>query len=454
MSNATTTYEYPEKGDEAYNAIPQKVFTTLPHLLREPCLRFNDREERELFLLGALSVISGMLPNYVGNYFGARLGCNLYSFVIGRYGTGKGALAWAQKLGEAVHNHKLETAKQQEADYTKDMAHYRRQMKLYDKGKLAEPPEEPQMPGHLKLFIPGNITKTAVMQLLKENDGHGIIFETEGDTLADMLRQDYGNFSDVLRKAFHHEPISFFRRSNNEDVDVPRPALSVILSGTYDQLLKLIPSIDNGLYSRFCFYILEGNDTFRNPFDKDDFNHGHYLAQSAEEFKQLYLALSYREDDMKFFLNERQQQRFVSHFAHLKEWTQSTISEEMDGSVNRMAVMCYRIAMILSILRYYRLHKGLNPIGIPCDDVDLENAITIIDKYGYYTNDVYEYLNKHGRKRAENNSGKEPTDDERLLIYRLHQQNYSLRKIAIEVYDDDRKHMKVKRILKKYYGIG
>lgn len=453
MSTEKTTYQYPEKGDEAVNAIPQQLFMQLPKMLREPCLRFTDREERELFLLGALSVISGMLPRYMGNYFGNSLGTNLYCFVIGRYGTGKGALKWARMLGEPVHQHLLSCAKEEAKQYTADVAHHRRQMKVYDKGKLAEPPAEPLPPRHLKLFIPGNITKTAIMQLLQENNGSAIIFETEGDTLADMLRQDYGNFSDILRKAFHHEPISFFRRANNEDVDVPAPALSVILSGTYDQLLKLIPSVDNGLYSRFCFYMLEGNDEFRNPFSKEDANHGYYMQQYGNKFLDLYLELSKRTDDLKFVLSERQQKAFVQFFADIKEWTQETVSEEMDGSINRMAVMCCRVAMILSILRSYEHSPQLHPISIQCEDTDMVNAMTIMQKYGYYTTSVYNYLQKHGSKRAQNMTGQEPTDDERLLCYRLHQQNMSLRKIAIEVYDDDRKYMKVKRLLKRYYGI-
>lgn len=439
-----------EARTEAYNAIPKQVLMNLPHLLREPCLRFTDREEQELFLMGALCTISGMLPHYVGNYFGADVGTNLYCFIIGRYGTGKGALRWAQHLGKAVHEYRLETAKEQATQYRRNMMHYKQQMKEYEKGKLEEPPEQPTEPGHLKLFIPGNTTKTAVMQLLKENDGNGIIFETEGDTLADMLRQDYGNFSDILRKAFHHEPVSFFRRANNEDVDVPRPALSVVLSGTHDQLLKLIPSIDNGLFSRFWFYMLEGNSEFRNPFDKNDFNHAHYLEQHAQEYLALYKALQEHGEDVKFFLTERQQERFVTHFAEVKEWTQETISEDMDGSVNRMAVMCYRVAMILTILRDYRLTKKIQPAGLICDDTDLESAITIIDRFGHYTNDVYEYLQQHGLKRAAT-TDKETGDAERNLAYRLaQQQGMSLRKISLEVFGDERKFMRVKRILDDY----
>ena len=57
------------------------------------------------------------------------------------------------------------------------------------------------------LFIPVNNSASYIVQTLSENDGSGILFSTEADTLANSLSQDWGNFSDVLRCAFHHEPI-------------------------------------------------------------------------------------------------------------------------------------------------------------------------------------------------------------------------------------------------------
>ncbi|MCB0698993.1 MAG: DUF3987 domain-containing protein [Chitinophagales bacterium] len=438
-----------ENPEEGYRNIPTNIFMHLPKLLREPCLRFTDEAERELFLIGAIGVVSGMLPNYTGGYFGHETGTNLYCFIIGRYGTGKGALKWAQKLGEATHQYKLQSAKETEQRYKADKAEYLRKQAQYNKGELKDPPQEPATPRHLKLFIPANTTKTAVMQLLQENDGSGIIFETEGDTLADMLRQDYGNFSDILRKAYHHEALSFFRRANNEDVEVRHPALSVVLSGTYDQLLKLIPTIDNGLFSRFMYYLLDGNDEFRNPFEKNDAGHASALTHYSEELLQLYRALEERQVPLKFFLSQKQQQEFVGFFTYMKEWIRDTISDDMEGSVNRMAIMAYRIAMILTVLRHYGDYNKLNPIGITCTDEDMDAACKIVDVLAYNATDVYRYLEQNGLRRAPTNK-KEVSDDERLLCYRYKQQGMSNRQIAINVFGNVNSKNKVKRILKDY----
>lgn len=58
------------------------------------------------------------------------------------------------------------------------------------------------------LIIPANSSATSVYQILSDNGGNALMLETEGDTLANVFASDYGNFSDGLRKVFHHEPIS------------------------------------------------------------------------------------------------------------------------------------------------------------------------------------------------------------------------------------------------------
>ena len=102
----------------------------------------------------------------------------------------------------------------------------------------------------------------------EENGGRGTVFETEADTLADALKQDHGGFSDTLRQSFGHEPLSYFRRTNSEDVEIASPALSVVLSSTFDQLVKLIPSAENGLFSRFVYSELKTTPPVHNVFDK------------------------------------------------------------------------------------------------------------------------------------------------------------------------------------------
>lgn len=84
------------------------------------------------------------------------------------------------------------------------------------------------------LFIPANSSAKGTFELLFQNEGSGLIFETEGDTLAQTFKSEHGNYSDGFRNAFHHETISYYRRTDSEYVEIPSPRISTVLTGTPD----------------------------------------------------------------------------------------------------------------------------------------------------------------------------------------------------------------------------
>lgn len=420
------------------------VYDELPYTIKQAIAKMPDKEDKELYLLGALGVLSGMMPNVQGEYFGQYVAPNLYCYIVGRYGIGKGGLLWSRKLGDVLHQQRSSQSEELYKTYTRDMAHYRQQQKHYDKGKLQNEPAEPPAPPHLKLYIPANTTKTAVMQLLKENNGRGIIFETEGDTLADMLRQDYGNFSDILRKAYHHEPISYFRRSNNEDVDIALPALSVVMSGTYDQLLRLVPSVENGLFSRFCFYLLDGQTAFRDPFAQMHNDKEAYFAYAGGEYAKLYNRLMARSEPLQFSLTAAQQQQFLTLFSQYKDGVVNMVADELDGSVNRMGVICFRLAMILSTLRAFE-QDTLNLPSLVCTDKDFDTAKELTAVLLHYTIQVYDHIKEHSHKASYKGS---VTVEEGEEIKRLIAEKVPYRTIAKMLWDDEGQYSKISRYQK------
>lgn len=78
-------------------------------------------------------------------------------------------------------------------------------------------------------FIPGNTSASGTYEILHCNDGHGFMIETEGDTLSNIFKTEYGNYSEMLRKAFQNEAISMFRRTDREHREVMSPKLAVLL---------------------------------------------------------------------------------------------------------------------------------------------------------------------------------------------------------------------------------
>ena len=67
---------------------------------------------------------------------------------------------------------------------------------------------------------------------MQHNEEQGIICETEADTLGVVFKNEWGSYSDLLRKGFHHEKVSLSRKTNNEFVDINHPRISVALTGT------------------------------------------------------------------------------------------------------------------------------------------------------------------------------------------------------------------------------
>ena len=60
---------------------------------------------------------------------------------------------------------------------------------------------EPIAPKSKLFFIPANTSSSMLIKHLEDNDGMGAIVESEADTLTGTLKQDWGGYSDILRRA-------------------------------------------------------------------------------------------------------------------------------------------------------------------------------------------------------------------------------------------------------------
>lgn len=104
-------------GSDRTPAFPAAVYADLPPALRAACELLADRTEREVFLVGALAVLSGLLPNVRGFYDQQFYSANLFCYILAPYGSGKGTLKLARALGEAVHAYKKEVSANLYAEY-------------------------------------------------------------------------------------------------------------------------------------------------------------------------------------------------------------------------------------------------------------------------------------------------------------------------------------------------
>ena len=343
----------------------QEVQDMLPSLLSQIVSCANSPEDADLLLLGSLTVFSACLPNVFGNYGGREVFPNLFLFVTAQASAGKGRLTLCRHLVQPIHD----SLKQL---YAVEMEEYKRLQNEYVQDKKNN--ELPQEPPIKTLLIPANSSATSVYQVLNDNGGIGLMFETEGDTLANTFKSDYGNFSDGFRKAFHHEMISYTRRKDREFVELAKPRLSALLSGTPRQILSLISDAENGLFSRFIFYYMNVRLEWLNVFDNNEETLDQHFEQLGKQFFNLYNILK-ASQPIRFALSAQQQKQFNSFFTQVQKEYSNLFGLDIVASVRRLGLITFRIAMILTSLRI--IDGGQISNLIVCDDSDFQTAITM-----------------------------------------------------------------------------
>ena len=217
---------------------------------------------------------------------------------------------------------------------------------------------------------------SAFIQALSDNNFSGVLFETEADTLADTFKQEWGNFSDVLRKAFHHESTSMFRRKDSEFIEIRDPHIAIGLSGTPKQVHNMIPDVENGLFSRFLYYAFEDNSDFKNPFvSHRPVNYTDFFNHKATVIFELYQQLQQLPYKIVFQLTDQQGSKFTSIFNTMLTKNKLLLGRDFDANIKRLGLITFRIAMIFSALRILEDGNLTNPMI--CSDIDFETAMTI-----------------------------------------------------------------------------
>lgn len=350
---------------------PLVIYNQLPGLLQQAVAVATTDEERDLLLLGALATLSVCFQKVTGLYDGNIVHSNLFLFVVAKASAGKGRLVHCRQLVAPIHKQMREEAKILKSDYEIKLAAFNAQ-----KGKN-QSAEKPVKPPEKMLFIPANNSASGVFQLLSDNDAQGLIFETEGDTLTQAFKTDYGNYSDGFRKAFHHETISYYRRTDREYVDMERPCLSAVLSGTPGQVSLLIPSAENGLFSRFMFYYMNISPDFKNVFEvRTDHGLKDYFDTLGNQVFQLYQSVA-ASRGIRFSLGPAQEEDFLSYFRHTQAAYFTLYGVDYMATVRRLGLITFRIAMLLSTLRI--LDTGELPEMIVCKDADYQTARAITE---------------------------------------------------------------------------
>ena len=365
--------------------LPAEIFDQLPDLLRRIAVKGTSPEDKDILLLGSLVSMSSCLPNIYGVYAEREVFANLFLFVTAQASAGKGRLTLCRKLVEPIHKALREQNRAEFEIYQRELTEY-----AAAKGDKVNM-EKPQEPTLKMLVIPANNSATGLFQILNDNKGKGLIFETEGDTLAQTFKSEHGNYSDGFRKAFHHETITYNRRKDREFVEIDMPRLSALLSGTPKQVSALIPNAENGLFSRFIFYFMNIRYEWKDVFAGESGQTlDHYFDHLGDQFHELYKCLQSQVKPMRFCLSVSQQKQFNSYFEQTQIQYIELCGEDYIGTVRRLGLITFRIAMILTALRI--MDNGELRSPLVCSDTDFNIAMEIVKVLVQHAAHVFQQL--------------------------------------------------------------
>lgn len=301
--------------------------------------------QRDVMLLGALTAIGASMERYVRCPYAGKLQSPcLQSFIVAPSASGKGILSLIRLLVEPIHDE----IRQQVAAEVKV---YKKEKAAYDvMGKERSKVEAPQMPKNRMFLISGNNTGTGILQNIMDANGTGLICETEADTISAAIGSEYGHWSDTLRKAFDHDRLSYNRRTDQEYREVKKSYLSVLLSGTPAQVKPLIPSTENGLFSRQLFYYMHGIWAWINQFESGEADLEAIFTDIGLEWKkQLDLMKTHGVHTLR--LTDEQKQEFNTLFSDLFFRSGLANDNEMSSSIARLAVNTCRIMAEVAMIR-------------------------------------------------------------------------------------------------------
>ncbi|APA00220.1 DUF3987 domain-containing protein [Flavobacterium commune] len=370
--------------------IPQSVYDNLPPILKQGAEAFSEPRERDTFLTGALAILSGCLPNVTGEYGGRTVYPHLFSFILAPAASGKGALQSSKELADKYHEEVLKNSREQKKEYDIKMAAYKKAQRFQKKDDNTQE-DIPEEPPFKVVFIPANTSNAKIIQHLQQNEGTGIICETEADTLGQVFKNDWGSYSDLLRKAFHSEKISISRKTNNEYFEINNPRLAVALSGTPQQVYNIISSAEDGLFSRFVFYVFKTDSKWIDPSPYGSrVNLTEHFAKLANVVYEMVLFLD--SGRTKIHLSREQWDKFNPTFSEYLSQISAFVSEDAQSIVKRLGLVLYRICMIFTAIRKFQAQEVAT--DIECLNEDFEAALQLIEVYLKHNILMFENLPK------------------------------------------------------------
>ena len=228
----------------------------LPESIQNMLSLAKTEEEKDMLLMATLAAASACVPNLYFRYgpTGKKYYANLQCFILASSASGKGIANQAQEM-----------------------------MRVVDE----------QYP----MLIAGDSTLAAWYKALEEQGGIGYMHESEGSVITDIWHNAAANYNTALRKAAEHEAIS-----RN------RVKLSMLLTGTFSQYKALVPSVENGYFSRLLTLVERGSHPFEKSYVTAKSENSAIPKIVGRELSRIYSRLV-EEGEREWSLTDSQKER-------------------------------------------------------------------------------------------------------------------------------------------------
>lgn len=357
----------------------ESIYEHLPSLLADVVKRAENRTEKDILLLSALTLLSSAMPGVRGSLKEHEYAPPLYTIITGSSGSGKGCVAGLQKLLDPWQQYIYDNSSYEVEQYEQENEEYeaykmQKRQNRTPKQPAGPAPSKPKVVKQRNLRITGGVTQARLVELLHVNHPYtSCLLDTEMETIVNMLSQDFGNYSDIINKAAHHETVGSSSKKDGSLL-AKFPCLAILCTGTPALLPRLIPSTENGLFSRFLMYKIPGGGKYHPLTSADDTP---AASSHLDSIGQRVLDYGVFLDGSPTWVNfSNAQRKKLDRFLESEYYNVRSFGhEDLESTVLRYRLVIFRMGMTLTCLR--KAESGLTERIWTMSDDDFNLAFHI-----------------------------------------------------------------------------
>lgn len=389
----------------------------LPDMLHPIYNMYDEPSSRDMMLIGALTVMGPLLPNYFTYYMNSVKYISNYTIITAPFAGGKGEVALIRYILMPLEDREKNKFNNEKANWEEKHSEWERMGN--NSANRSKRGPEPKMPIESSPVCSGDITEAALCQEINNNGGRIVMMGTELDDCVTMMKNRYGDYSKLLRAGWQNETYTSTRKMDNLHICIRSPKIGFLYAGTADQLKSFLPSAQNGLASRISNYTLKPDYEFHNPFITSEQPKEETFKAVGAEYLNLMEQMEILETPVQFILSQHQAERMFSFFSDEHTRGRMEIGNNYMGFVKRQGLNATRIAMTLAILRRYSQKKAERQAlfspgeqALIATDRDVELALIIQQTLNEHTQMIYESM--QWNENASDTSAKLRSDESRL----------------------------------------